>query len=242
MEKDTTKLWNLTKALNDEGSKGQKITLEDEGKTITGKAAANTFAKGYEEVSNTNIPTSHKKEIRTEIRERKETPAHDIMQTDITMSEMKQSIRKLKKKKSPGPDNITNEMLQHLGNSSLNTLLDIFNLSWRQGQVPQCWKEAIMMPILKKGKNKSKASSYRPISLTSSCCKLLERIINKRMHMYLESENIIGNEQAGFRQYKSTEDHWQTTNVSQVVKDAFQFNKETLAVFVDLQRAFDKVQ
>ncbi|CAG2245306.1 unnamed protein product [Mytilus edulis] len=212
MEKDTTKLWNLTKALNDEGSKGQKITLEDEGKTITGKAAANAFAKGNKEVSNTNIPTSRKKEIRTEIRERQKTPAHEIMQTDITMSEMKQSIRKLKKKKSPGPDNITNEMLQHLGNSSLNTLLDIFNLSWRQGQVPQCWKEAIMMPILKKGKNKSKASSYRPISLTSSCCKL---------------------------QYKSTED--QTTHLSQVVEDAFQSKKVTLVVFVDLQRAFDKV-
>jgi hypothetical protein len=44
MEKDTTKLWNLTKTLNDEGSKSQKITLEDQGRTITGKAAAN----GYE--------------------------------------------------------------------------------------------------------------------------------------------------------------------------------------------------
>ncbi|CAG2211109.1 unnamed protein product [Mytilus edulis] len=141
----------LDKSSNDEGSKGQKKTLEVGGKTITGKAAANAFAKGYEE-------------------------------TDITMSEMKQSIRKLKEKKSPGPDNITNEMLQHLGNSSLNTLLDIFNLSWRQGQVPQCWKEAIMMPILKKGKNK-----------------------------YI------------------------------VVEDAFQSKKVTLAVFVDLQRAFDKV-
>ncbi|VDI67555.1 Hypothetical predicted protein [Mytilus galloprovincialis] len=151
--KDTIKLWNLTKALNDEGSKGQKITLEVEGKTITGKAAANAFAKGYEEVRNTNIPTSRKKEIRTEVREGKKTPAHEIMQTDITMSEMKQSIRKLKKKKSPGPDKTTNDMLQHLGNSSLNTLLDIFNLSWRQGKVPQCWKEAKMMPILKKGKN-----------------------------------------------------------------------------------------
>ncbi|VDI25181.1 Hypothetical predicted protein [Mytilus galloprovincialis] len=120
MEKDTIKLWNLTKALNDEGK----------------KAAAIAFAKGYEEVSNTNIPTSRKKEIRTEIGERQKTPAHEIMQTDITMSEMKQPIRKLKKKKSPVPDNITNEMLHHLGNSSLNTLLGIFNLSWRQGQVP----------------------------------------------------------------------------------------------------------
>ncbi|CAC5369599.1 unnamed protein product [Mytilus coruscus] len=132
------------------------------------------------------------------------------MQSNITMSEMKQSIRKLKEKKSPSPHDITNEMLQHLGNSALNTLLDIFNLSWRQGQVPQCWKEAIMMPILKKGKNKSKAS-----------------------------KNIIRHKQAGFRQYTNTED--QTTHLSQVVEDAFQSKKVTLAVFVDIQRAFDKV-
>jgi hypothetical protein len=107
------------------------------------------------------------------------------------MPEVKKSIKKLKKKKSPGPDNITNAMLQHLGNSVLGTLLDIFNLSWRQCQVPQCWKEAIMMPILKKGKNMSNVLSYRPITLTSNCCKLMERIINTRMQMYIESENIM---------------------------------------------------
>ena len=87
------------------------------------------------------------------------------------------------------------------------------------------------MHILKKGKNKSKASSYRPISLTSSYFKLLERIFNKRMDMYLKSENIVGHEQAGFRHYKSTED--QTTHLSQVVEDAFQSKKVTLAVFLD---------
>jgi hypothetical protein len=161
------------------------------------------------------------------------------MQNDITMPQLKKSIKKLKKKKSPGSDNITNEMLQHRGNSALGTLLDIFNLSWRQGQVPQCWKQAIMMPILKKGKNRLKVLSYRSISLTSNCCKLMECIINKCMQMYIESENIIGHEQADFRQYKSTED--QTTHLSQVFEDAFQAKKVTLAVFIDLQKAFDKV-
>ena len=48
-------IWNLTKSLNYDGSKGQKITLLDEGRTITGKAAANAFAKGYETESNTNF-------------------------------------------------------------------------------------------------------------------------------------------------------------------------------------------
>ena len=78
-------------------------------------------------------------------------------------------------------------MLQHLGiNSLLEIILSIFNLSWSQGQVPQIWKEAIIMPILKKGKNRSMVSSYRPIGLTSGCCKLMERIINNvQMDQYL---------------------------------------------------------
>ena len=46
MEKNTKKLWNLTKALNDEGNKSEKITLEVDGETTTEKAAANEFAKG----------------------------------------------------------------------------------------------------------------------------------------------------------------------------------------------------
>ena len=56
LEKDTTKLWKLTRALNDEGTKGQKITLEEEGKTLTGKTAANVFAQAYAKESDTTIP------------------------------------------------------------------------------------------------------------------------------------------------------------------------------------------
>jgi hypothetical protein len=87
---------------------------------------------------------------------------------------------------------------------------------------------------IKERKNMSKVLSYRPISLTSSCCKLMERIINKRMQMYTESENIVGHEQAGFRQYKSTED--QTAHLTQVINDTFQAKTVILAVFIDLQK------
>jgi hypothetical protein len=104
-----------------ENDEGQKITLEDEGRTITCKAATNAFANGYETEINTNIQLSRKKEVRAEERDRTKTGAHDIMHNDIAMPEMTKSIKKLKKK-SPGPDNITNEMLQHLGNSALGTL------------------------------------------------------------------------------------------------------------------------
>ena len=241
MEKDTTKLWRLTKALNDESTKGQKITLEDGGNIITGRAAANNFAREYAAESNITIPQHRQKETRQEERERRsgEKEVPDAMHTDITLAELNMAIRKLKKRKSPGPDRITNEMLQHLGNIAVKKLLDIFNLSWKQGQVPQCWREATMIPILKRGKNKSKPQSYRPISLTSCVCKTLERIINQRLQLYLETESIIAPQQAGFRQYRSTED--QTTHLSQVIEDAFQAKKAVLTVFIDLQKAFDKV-
>nr|KAG5689418.1 hypothetical protein BaRGS_017936 [Batillaria attramentaria] len=239
MERDTTKLWRLTRALNDEGIREQKITLEKDGKNLTGKTAANAFAEAYAQESNTTIPRQLEKEVRVEEKERTTTDAHDSMKKDITMEELKRAIRQLKKKKSPGPDGITNEMLQHLGNTATRKLLDIFNLSWRAGQVPQLWKEARMIPVLKKGKNRLKVLSYRPISLTSCVCKTIERIINQRMQWYLESESIILPEQAGFRRYKSTED--QTTHLAQVIEDSFQAQKVTLTAFIDLQKAFDKV-
>nr|KAG5700821.1 hypothetical protein BaRGS_024207 [Batillaria attramentaria] len=151
MERETTKLWRLTRALNDEGTKGQKITLEEDGKTLTGKTAANAFAQAYAQASNTPIPQLLRKDIRREEKERSTNKeAHDSMKQEITIVELLKAIKQLKKKKSPGPDNITNEMLQHLGNTALHKLLDIFNLSWTEGQVPQCWKEAKMIPVLKK--------------------------------------------------------------------------------------------
>ena len=239
MEKDNKDLWRLTKALNDEETKGHKITLEKDGKLLSSKEAANEFMKAYQNESDVNIPPNFQKEARKEQRMTSKEGLHDIMQQNISMKELKTAINKLKKKKSPGPDNITNEMLQHLGNITLKKLQEIFNHSWSKGQVPQSWKEAKMIPIHKKGKDKSIVLSYRPISLTSSCCKTMEMIINNRLRTYLEAKNIIAIEQAGFRQHRSTED--QTTYLTQAIEDAFQERKSTLAMFIDLQKAFDKV-
>ena len=243
MEKDTTKLWRLVRALNEEGGRYQPISLEQGDEVLNNKSAANAFGKAFEEVCNTPVPPERKKTIRREEKENKDAENHedipDVMTKPLNMTELKKALGKLKKKKSPGPDGVTNEMLMHLGTVALNKLLDIFNLSWEKGDVPQQWKEATMIPILKTGKNKAKPLSYRPISLTSCVCKTMERIINERMQFYLENEAILIPEQAGFRQYRSTED--QTTHLAQVIEDAFQAKKVVLASFIDLQKAFDKV-
>ena len=93
-----------------------------------------------------------------------------------------------------------------------------------------------MMPVHKPGKKRNEASSYRPISLTSCIGKTMERMINTRLSWYLESNNIITPEQAGFRQHHSTED--QVTYIAQKIEDGFQDKRHTLTVWLDMEKAF----
>ena len=130
------------------------------------------------------------------------------MDKKLTLNEIQAALRHLKAKKSPGPDAITNEMLTHLGNKATCKLLEIFNHSWATGTLPQTWREATMIPILKKGKD-PKQASYRPISLISCVGKTMERVVNQRLKWYLETNDLLTPEHAGFRQFRATED--QTT-------------------------------
>ena len=106
--------------------------------------------------------------------------AWDCSMTDpFSMKELKDALKKVKTKKAPGPDGITGEMLKHLGACSRAVLLTIFNHSWMKGVVPAVWKEAVIILVSKKGKDKKNPRSYHPISLLSCVGKLLERMVNR---------------------------------------------------------------
>jgi hypothetical protein len=91
-------------------------------------------------------------------------------------------------KKSQGPENITNEMPTHLGQKSKNILLNVFNVSWKSGSLPQCRREADMIPVYKTGKEKNKAESYRSISLISCVDMLMERVVDTRLVWHVEEK------------------------------------------------------
>ena len=164
---------------------------------------------------------------------------HPCMTESLTLHELEEALRKLKQKKAPGPDEITNEMLKHLGPGAKRFLLSVYNQSWHTGTVPTSWKKALVRPIPKKGKDKRDPTSYRPISLLSCTGKLLERIINKRLLWHLEVNSALAPTQTGYRQHRSTED--QLALLTQEIEDAFQEKKKVLAVFFDMSKAFDKV-
>ena len=182
MEKDDTKLWRLTRQLNDESTRQSKITLLQGDSIVYGKQAADILACTYKEASDITVLPYQQAEVRREQRNIKiPDDLPDLMDSTISMEELNYAMKKLKQKKSTGPDGLTNEMLMNAGKPALYKLLEIFNKTMQEGSLPQSWKEATMIPIHKKGKSKTEATSYRPISLTSCVVKLLERIINARM-------------------------------------------------------------
>ena len=132
-------------------------------------------------------------------------------------------------------------MLKHLGPQAKKKLIQLFNARWKTSKIPKTWKKAITIPILKCGKCRTKTESYRPISLTSSVCKLMERIVNARLMWLLEKDKLLMQEQAGFRQLRSAED--QLAYISQMIEDGFQEKKKqhTVAVWIEMEKAFDKV-
>ena len=186
LDKDGKKLWKLARTLNDEDTKSKPFTLEQEGNLISGKQAADIFIAQYSETSDLQVPNSREKEVKESLQPPPSGHERGIMNAAFTKAELEEALSVLKMKKAPGPDNITNEMLTHLGPKSKKKILQIFNDGWKAGSVPQIWREAIMIPVHKKGKDRAKAESYRPISLTSCVGKLMERIINKRLVHHLE--------------------------------------------------------
>ncbi|GFX83937.1 putative RNA-directed DNA polymerase from transposon X-element [Trichonephila clavipes] len=100
---------------------------------------------------------------------------------------------------SPGPDGISYELLRHLNEDSLVNLLYLFNRIWREQVYPTPWQEAIVIPILKPGKDPKNPLRYRPIALTSCLCKTLERMVNARLVYQLEKNRCIPLFQSGFR-------------------------------------------
>lgn len=75
--------------------------------------------------------------------------------------------------RSAGPDDMLSEFFINLGDNVKQTLLVFYNITWKF-YAPTEWKKATIIPLLKILKPTENPSSYRPISLTNICYKLLE--------------------------------------------------------------------
>lgn len=137
-----------------------------------------------------------------------------------------------------GIDGVSTAAVKSIKDTIVAPLTHIINLSISSGTFPHDWKLALVTPIHKSG-NKKCPENYRPISLLGVFSKVLEKIVNKQLIRYLESNELLSAEQFGFRQGKSTEDA--VLKLFNSVCENLDKGRRVVGVFLDLAKAFDSV-
>ncbi|CAH2085255.1 unnamed protein product [Euphydryas editha] len=153
----------------------------------------------------------------------------------ITLSELRKAVLRLPKRKAPGPDGVTNAALMQLPVGCLAALTRTFNGILQTGHFPEMWKTGKIIVLPKAGKDRRLPGSYRPITLLSHLAKLFERLLLRRLAPHLP----LREEQFGFRSSHST-----TLQLARVLNHlASELNKRhcTVGVFLDMEKAFDRV-
>ena len=148
-------------------------------------------------------------------------------------------LKQLPNKTSCGIDGIPPIVLKNLPIKIIKNDSILFNNCLNLCYFPTAWKKAKLLPILKKGKNPCEPVSYRPISLTPSISKVYEAIINNLINFHTDKNNVIPDNQFGFRFKHST-----THAINKFTSDinSHLHNNEIVgACLIDIEKAFDSV-
>ena len=164
---------------------------------------------------------------------------HHFNFNTITESETLSIINKLKSKNSSGKDEISNKLLKSIKDEIAKPLTIIINQSLKTGVFPDALKIAKVKPLYKKGDNFC-LNNYRPISLLPTISKIFERVMFTQLYSYLNANNLLSEQQYGFRSQHSTElacvklVDYITTEMDNIKKI-----KTPTAIYLDLSKAFD---
>lgn len=188
----------------------------------------NFFSSVLIEEDTTDIP---------DIQPAERTSKH-ITDINITKKDVKEKLMNLNPNKSPGPDKMYPRVLKELNEELSTPLSNLFNKSLKEGKLPDDWKLAEITAIFKKGK-RSSPNNYRPVSLTSIICKIMESFIRDAVQTHMEESNLYSNCQHGFRKGKSC-----TTQLLEVMDDFTNYvenGQDFDVIYLDFKKAFDSV-
>ena len=109
----------------------------------------------------------------------------------ISATEITKTLQKWKNRSVPGEDQISYLILKNLDRKQLSNIALIYNSCLKTGYFPMAWKQAKVIMLPKPGKDLTKPTSYRPISLLPAIGKVFERIIASRLSTFLEKANYF---------------------------------------------------
>jgi hypothetical protein len=129
-------------------------------------------------------------------------------------------------------------MLKELSEALVKPLTIIYNTSVSLGTVPDSWKEGNITALFKKG-DKSDPGNYRPVSLTSVICKLMEKLVREIIVNHMIKNEIFSNKQFGFISGRSTT--LQLLRVMDEWTEILDHGGKINSIYMDFMNAFDKV-
>jgi hypothetical protein len=147
------------------------------------------------------------------------------------------AIGKLKSYKSLGTDQIPGELIKAGGETSYSEIHRFICSVWNMEELPQQWKESVIIPIHKKG-CKTDSNNYHGISLLSTAYKILSNILLARLTSYVNE--VTGDHQCGFHRNRSTTD--QIFYIQQILEKKWEYNGMVQQIFIDFKKAYDSVK
>ena len=232
--KDRNHIWKVRKKLLGK-KRTTHETRDEEGQLLTDpERAKEHIAKYFEELYRAREVSEEGRAWTKKITETNRNTNSRIEREDhlplIQRNEMEKVKRKLKKKKSCGPDNIPNEALIFMNKKNTETLCKFFNCILEHDVIPEAWKKGRIITIYKGKGEKGKCSNERGITISSNTGKLFERIINERAKEQLD----ISDSQGGGKKGSNTVDH------TLALKEAIKKGKKVYIAFLDVTKAYDK--
>ena len=163
-------------------------------------------------------------------------PLFNMATLPVSDFELSNAIKILQNKKSQDMDGLSMFFIKQIADQISSPLKHVLSLSIALGEIPHQMKIAKIVPIYKSG-DSSDMNNYRPISLLSTFSKILEKIVAQRLSKFLEENNILSNNQFGFRPGHSTVHAM--THLLNFVSEALNAKKHAVLIFCDLRKAFD---
>ena len=231
IDRDPKHFWKLINKLDN------KNKVDDNDLTCN-STFTDFFQKLHQIDENTNeMQNKITKEFES-LKNRMELDKNHTLNDAITANEILDAVKHLKNNKSSSIDLISNEMLKNGTNFLLNSLVKLFNLIFKTGKFPTIWNTSLLVLLHKKG-DKLDPANYRGISITSNLGKLFNRIIHDRLYNFIYENNLISENQIGFKKNSRTSDHIFT--LKSITDHYKQKGKKVFAAFIDLKKAFDTV-
>ncbi|KAK3511388.1 hypothetical protein QTP70_006111 [Hemibagrus guttatus] len=153
----------------------------------------------------------------------------------IRKDEVRKALKRMKSGKAVGPDDILVEVWKCLGEAAVEFLANLFNKVLESERMPEEWRRSVLVPIFKNKGDVQSCSNYRGIKLMSHTMKLWERVVEARLRKVVE----ICEQQYGFMPRKSTTDAIFALRI--LMEKYRDGQKELHCVFVDLEKAYDRV-